>query len=557
MLSFKLNLRIIVFTLFILVQGLISIFTHTAAHTDTVRHDLFAELVRVFDFGFAGDKGMILNSVFIVFLIAGLLVYITNPVKINLLGFSFACIFIQNIWELFFYPLMFVIRPGYYGFHVLQIITLMAYSLMLVLTSAKMIQELIALRKPEIVNIRYGSHFVPTTLEADKYQRICHLVIDTLIAFTLSIPLMLDGLQAIQKQSVSIAGVPLLYFIFPVFRFSYYFLLEDRFGITPAKFFCNTAVLHASDGPAERTDIFKRSLVRMIPLNALSHLGFGSWHDRWSQTRVVQVTGIRAEKIPNEGQTDSDRPEFYAHATTAELPPQKPTFLPEEVELIQLTLTINNEQAVMIKLYRDGTVARSGAGGIPAVQTYGLSRLADNSYFMQVLNKVSAPFLNHSFEHEEETSETFTEYKAEFFGKSEDSGGDLPLLWGRYNCLRCRLNQGSSFDHIALRITELYIKEAFELTNSWYFDILIVAVFGMRRKGMPAQTIFSFPEQKQGAREELNRYLVQLITSNGKWSLSDFYEDKIYEKDQREFKMVMNNIGGIPEIDFLEIREKE
>ncbi|MFC6268736.1 RDD family protein [Frigoriflavimonas asaccharolytica] len=68
----------------------------------------------------------------------------------------------------------------------------------------------------------------------------------------------------------------------------YYFVFEYfSKGRTLGKYVTGTIVVKI-DGTAPTTyDIFLRSIIRLVPFNALSFLGENGWHDSWSETRVV------------------------------------------------------------------------------------------------------------------------------------------------------------------------------------------------------------------------------------------------------------------------------
>jgi len=71
----------------------------------------------------------------------------------------------------------------------------------------------------------------------------------------------------------------------------YYTILESLTGRSVAKYITNTKVLMADGSTPTSSDIFKRSLCRLIPLDQLSFLGTipKGWHDTISKTVVVDL----------------------------------------------------------------------------------------------------------------------------------------------------------------------------------------------------------------------------------------------------------------------------
>lgn len=72
----------------------------------------------------------------------------------------------------------------------------------------------------------------------------------------------------------------------------YYFIVESiGKGRTLGKLITGTKVAREDGAAFTTVDILKRSLVRIIPFNALSGLGSECipWHDRWTNTLVIDI----------------------------------------------------------------------------------------------------------------------------------------------------------------------------------------------------------------------------------------------------------------------------
>lgn len=71
--------------------------------------------------------------------------------------------------------------------------------------------------------------------------------------------------------------------------FGYYWGLEAFFGATLGKLVTRTRVVAVDGRPATAWQILGRTLIRFIPVEALSFMSSNpvGWHDRWSNTRVV------------------------------------------------------------------------------------------------------------------------------------------------------------------------------------------------------------------------------------------------------------------------------
>lgn len=78
-------------------------------------------------------------------------------------------------------------------------------------------------------------------------------------------------------------------------------------GFTFGKLITKTKVVKANNLPTQPIDIFTRSLIRLIPIDAVSFLWGENngrnnyatgWHDKWTKTKVVDLT--REKVIPVE-----------------------------------------------------------------------------------------------------------------------------------------------------------------------------------------------------------------------------------------------------------------
>ena len=113
-------------------------------------------------------------------------------------------------------------------------------------------------------------------LDASKGTRFANFLIDSVIL-------------AVLQLALSVHDPVADWFIAVAVSLAYYTLTEGFFGRTPAKFLTKTRVISIDGGPPPFGAVFKRSLFRMIPFEAVSFLAGEGWHDRASKTRVVRA----------------------------------------------------------------------------------------------------------------------------------------------------------------------------------------------------------------------------------------------------------------------------
>lgn len=82
-----------------------------------------------------------------------------------------------------------------------------------------------------------------------------------------------------------------------LFAMIYYFFFESIFGRTIGKFFTGSIVVNENGLKPRFTVIFKRTLCRLIPFDALSFLGKSEklWHDSLSATYVVEKKALEKD----------------------------------------------------------------------------------------------------------------------------------------------------------------------------------------------------------------------------------------------------------------------
>jgi uncharacterized RDD family membrane protein YckC len=120
---------------------------------------------------------------------------------------------------------------------------------------------------------------------ANRFTRLCIFIIDQ-IAFLFIIflhSLVLDGLLGLVPKD----GSPWLGIYSLALYVLYYCLFEFYFGKTPGKFLTGTIVVTEDGNRASFKTLLIRSIVRLIPLDALSFLFSLGWHDQISRTIVI------------------------------------------------------------------------------------------------------------------------------------------------------------------------------------------------------------------------------------------------------------------------------
>lgn len=211
-----------------------------------------------------------------------------------------------------------------------------------------------------------------------------------------------------------------------------------------------------------------------------------------------------------------------------------------EVEYVLITVKSGAEEALNIKIYKNGILARRGCGGLPGVTVSGMSFTGNSGYFDQVMKSVSQQILDQNVNHEEEIKTGSLEYLVAFYGDSSNGDSGERAEWTKSSGLRFFMDEGTSLRHNLLGFVDGLAIEAMKLTDSWYFDIMMMALENMRSDALPEQTLVSAPKTAAALEKDFQSYFEQV----SKKELPSFGRDKIYKDHQGQQQAIVITIEG-------------
>lgn len=136
---------------------------------------------------------------------------------------------------------------------------------------------------------------------ATKWIRFLNYIIDILILYVIAFLLggVLVWWYALTESEVAYSMIQFVknngekpigkltgLLVTSIFLFLQEWLLKGR---TFAKFITGTKVVNENNDPLNIIDLLRRNFIRAIPFEALTFLGNVGLHDKWSNTRVVNV----------------------------------------------------------------------------------------------------------------------------------------------------------------------------------------------------------------------------------------------------------------------------
>ena len=208
-----------------------------------------------------------------------------------------------------------------------------------------------------------------------------------------------------------------------------------------------------------------------------------------------------------------------------------------EVEQILISVKSGTEEALNIKLYKNGIVARRGCAGIPAVNISGMSIMDNSACFDSVMKSVSQQILDQHINHEEEIKTGSLEYLIAFYGVSANEDRGERAEWTKSTGLRFFMDESTSFRHNLLGFVDGLAIEAMKLTNAWYFDVVMLALENMRSDLLPERTLVDVTKNEDDLKKAFQAYFQQ----SSKKDLPSFAQDKIYQdKSGQQFKLLFD-----------------
>jgi hypothetical protein len=216
-----------------------------------------------------------------------------------------------------------------------------------------------------------------------------------------------------------------------------------------------------------------------------------------------------------------------------------------EVGFVSFLMKLGGHEAIQIKIYRDGTLIRIGAGGLPPLALGAVSYWPDNGFFERIMEKIPPHLLQNNIDYVEENIGQMLVYEMRLGGSSLNGMIGEQAVWADHLHIRFTLDLNTKFRSPVLAFLDSLVKDATGLTNSWYFDALILGIFERRSNRLPRQTFIAKPEGEMDLKPELGNFLSQMLHSPRKWNFMVFPEGKTYlDEEGKAHRLIFRIEGG-------------
>jgi len=230
----------------------------------------------------------------------------------------------------------------------------------------------------------------------------------------------------------------------------------------------------------------------------------------------------------------------------------------EEVEEILIMINFGNEEALKMKIYMDGTLCRQGCGGVPVVGIGGMSFTGSALVFEKLMGLLPQEVLNSPVVYEDKQINVPLEYVIAFYGVSKNGQRGEHAEWTKSTGIRFLLDSNTTFSHPLIGLIDHFAVAACEFTNSWYFDVIINAIYEFKSSTLPEQTIITMPKTAEEKNKGFQNYLHLIENSPKKWDVFSFAEDKTYTtKDGTKLMPMFSKDEGKYSFRFLPFTEEK
>lgn len=225
-----------------------------------------------------------------------------------------------------------------------------------------------------------------------------------------------------------------------------------------------------------------------------------------------------------------------------------------EVELMIVGVNMGKEQILNMKIYKDGTLCRSGCGGVPTFSISGMTLEGDKKYWDKLISLIDEKIVETPINYQDENISNPLEYFVAFYGVSNNGETGERANWTKTSGVRFLLDNNTSFRHPLLGFLDHFAIQSAEVTNEWFFDIVMTAVYNLEPINFK-DTFVTVPKTEGEKQEALSRYVNQIMANSPRgWDIVKIGNGRKYKNNEGKelTSSVVNNAGQVS-INFHEI----
>jgi uncharacterized protein (DUF1778 family) len=205
----------------------------------------------------------------------------------------------------------------------------------------------------------------------------------------------------------------------------------------------------------------------------------------------------------------------------------------DTVGMLQFSSQVNGEDALIVKLFRDGTVMREGGGGLPPVGVMGQYRSQNIRIFEHLLGLIPQEILEKPIVWQQPDIAFPVDYKVLCYAGNKNNGIGLQADWGAIAGMRVVFDLHNPPPNALVSLADKLIQAARTATTGQYFDFMVEAVYRHHSSTLPDNTLIDvYEDSPEWLSKALGRYVVQMASLSGKYKIEDLPKGKLYSDRQ-------------------------
>jgi hypothetical protein len=225
----------------------------------------------------------------------------------------------------------------------------------------------------------------------------------------------------------------------------------------------------------------------------------------------------------------------------------------QELEMVLIKVTIQQEEALLIKVYKNGGLVRNGAGGIPPVGIGCLTELPDSRLWDQTLALIPDALLTLNGVYKAENIRNPFSYTVAFYGESANGQTGEHADWKRSQGIHIEADLEGPHPPL-LGALDGFASTVAGLTHEWFFDVVVLVCFGMKQENL-LQGIISQPKTEAEKQQAWIQFMTQLKQGPAASEIPNYPKGKVYVNTStgERFRMELQVDGWNVRYDFIPV----
>lgn len=228
----------------------------------------------------------------------------------------------------------------------------------------------------------------------------------------------------------------------------------------------------------------------------------------------------------------------------------------QEIEQIRILVKLDGKETLHMNIYKNGILYRQGCRSVPEIGITAKSFTENTIIFDKLMSVVPQQILDNPINYKDEKINSALEYTITFYGVSKNGETGENAEWTKSTGINLIFDANTSSQQAIVAFADTFSLEAIEQTNSWYFDVIINAVYKLRSSSLP-ETQITVANAPKDIPTDFKNYVHQIRNSARKWDITTFANDKTYlDSNNNKFAPFVVQTDDSFSIRFIPIIEK-